>query len=76
VNASISPTTNANRRAVRRMWLTQTNEHGEALSQFDRQAPIERYCELFGIWPLQPASVPPAMIARSRRDIPSSHYIA
>ena len=39
------------KRAVRRMWRNQTNEHGEPLTQFEREALIERHCELFGIWP-------------------------
>jgi len=37
--------------AVLRMWKSQTNEGGERLSQFERDALIERYCELFGTWP-------------------------
>jgi hypothetical protein len=37
--------------AVIRMWLSQTKEDGERLSQCDRDALIERYCDLFGIWP-------------------------
>jgi len=37
--------------AVIGMWLSQTNEEGEPLSQFERSALIERYSELFGIWP-------------------------
>jgi len=41
----------ANRSSVRRMWKTQANEHGEPLSDFEREALIERHCELFGIWP-------------------------
>jgi len=41
----------AGRGAVRRMWASQTNEHGEPLSQFEREALIERHCELFGNWP-------------------------
>jgi hypothetical protein len=36
---------------VRRMWKSQTNEHGEPLTQFEREALIERHCELFGMWP-------------------------
>ena len=36
---------------VRRMWQTQRNEDGWALSQFEREALIERHCELFGTWP-------------------------
>jgi hypothetical protein len=39
------------RKAVRSMWSTQTNEDGEYLSQFERDALIERHCELFGTWP-------------------------
>jgi len=41
----------ANRTDVRRMWKNQTNEHGEPLSEFEREALIERHCELFGSWP-------------------------
>jgi hypothetical protein len=37
--------------AVRRMWKNQANEDGKRLSQFERDALIERYCELFGTWP-------------------------
>lgn len=37
--------------AVLRMWKSQTNEHGKPLSQFERDALIERHCELFGTWP-------------------------
>jgi len=37
--------------AVVRMWMSQTNEAGERLSQFERDALIERHCELFGTWP-------------------------
>ena len=36
--------------AVRRMWQRQTNEEGVRLSPFEREALIERHCELFGIW--------------------------
>jgi hypothetical protein len=31
--------------------LGQTNERGEPLSQFEREALIERHCGLFGSWP-------------------------
>jgi len=41
----------SSRDAVIGMWLSQTNEDGEPLSQFERGALIERYSELFGIWP-------------------------
>jgi len=37
--------------AVVRMWQSQTDECGKHLSQFEREALIERYCELFGTWP-------------------------
>jgi hypothetical protein len=33
------------------MWRRGTNERGEPLSPFERQALIERHCELFGCWP-------------------------
>jgi hypothetical protein len=39
------------RSAVRHMWINQTNERGEPLTQFEREALIERHCELFGCWP-------------------------
>jgi hypothetical protein len=41
----------ANGSAVLSMWMTQTNEAGKRLSQFERHALIERHCELFGTWP-------------------------
>jgi hypothetical protein len=41
----------AGRGAVRRMWSSQTNEDGKHLSEFERDALIERHCELFGTWP-------------------------
>jgi hypothetical protein len=37
--------------SVLRMWRTQTNKDGKHLSQFERDALKERYCELFGTWP-------------------------
>jgi hypothetical protein len=37
--------------AIARMWKYQINEGGEALSKFERDALIERHCELFGSWP-------------------------
>jgi len=43
--------------AVARMWQTQTNERGKCLTQFERDALIERHCELFGIWPSAQYSV-------------------
>jgi hypothetical protein len=36
-----------------RMWMSQTNEGGDHLSEFERKALIERHCELFGTWPDQ-----------------------
>jgi hypothetical protein len=42
---------NANATTVRLMWASQTDERGNPLSQFERHALIERYCELFGTWP-------------------------
>jgi hypothetical protein len=41
----------AGRGAVRRIWASQTNERGEPLLPFEREALIERHCELFGTWP-------------------------
>ena len=41
----------ANANEVVRMWRTGTNEKGEPLSSFEREALIERHCELFGHWP-------------------------
>jgi hypothetical protein len=40
------------RSAVRQMWNSQTNEDGNRLSQHERDALIERHCELFGTWPM------------------------
>jgi hypothetical protein len=37
--------------AVVGMWGRQTNEDGKQLSNFEREALVERYCELFGTWP-------------------------
>jgi hypothetical protein len=39
------------RDAVVAMWENQINENGTPLSEFEREALIERYCELFGTWP-------------------------
>jgi hypothetical protein len=33
------------------MWESGTNSGGERLSQFERDALVERHCELFGSWP-------------------------
>ena len=37
--------------AVTRMWREQRNEAGVPLSHDERQALVERHCELFGYWP-------------------------
>jgi hypothetical protein len=34
------------------MWASRTNEAGEPLSQFERDALVERHCELLGSWPV------------------------
>ena len=39
-------------KAVLSMWRSQTNEDGQLLSRFEREALIERHCELFGTWPV------------------------
>jgi hypothetical protein len=44
----------ANASAVVAMWNSGTNAVGERLSQFEHDALVERYCELFGNWPEQP----------------------
>jgi hypothetical protein len=36
---------------VVRMWRTGTNELGKPLSMFEREALVERHCQLFGYWP-------------------------
>ena len=33
------------------MWCRGRNEFGEPLSPFEREALVERHCELFGHWP-------------------------
>jgi len=48
-SSSIAPGTSMH--AVAPMWKSQTNEDGKRLSQFERDALIERHCELFGTWP-------------------------
>ncbi len=42
---------NAGPDALVRMWKSQSNEYGERLSDFEREALIERHCEVFGTWP-------------------------
>jgi hypothetical protein len=41
----------ASRANVIRMWRNRTNERGEPLTAFEREALVERHCELFGCWP-------------------------
>ena len=41
----------ADAHAVVAMWKAGTNETGARLSQFERDALVERHCELFGHWP-------------------------
>jgi len=41
----------ADRSSVAGMWRSARNELGQPLSPFEREALIERYCELFGVWP-------------------------
>jgi hypothetical protein len=41
----------ANGVAVLRMRKRRTNEGGKPLSQFEREALRERFCELFSTWP-------------------------
>ena len=36
---------------VVRLWQRGINEHGDPLSLFERDALIERHCDLFGKWP-------------------------
>ena len=42
----------ADAHAVVAMWKAGTNETGARLSQFERDALVERHCELFGHWPV------------------------
>jgi hypothetical protein len=37
--------------AVLAMWKTGTNEFGKCLTRIEREAIVERHCELFGTWP-------------------------
>jgi hypothetical protein len=39
------------RAAVVRMWKAQANESGDPLTPAEREALVERHCELFGHWP-------------------------
>src|SRR5262245_51388295 len=59
------------REAVVEMWENQINEGGAPLSEFEREALIERYCELFGTWPAcaERAVVPDRRIAEGRHRI-------
>jgi hypothetical protein len=49
----------ADAQAVVAMWKAGTNEAGARLSQFERDALIERHCELLGHWPEHPQENPP-----------------
>lgn len=42
---------NTDAAAIVAMWKSGRNAAGERLSQFERDALIERHCELFGSWP-------------------------
>ena len=44
----------ANAQLVLRMWRANRNEFGEPLSSCEREALIERHCELFETWPMYP----------------------
>ena len=41
----------ANASSITFMWNNGVNKAGERLSQFERDALVERHCELFGTWP-------------------------
>jgi hypothetical protein len=41
----------ADSRAVLGMVRTGQNEQGQTLSAFEREALVERHCEIFGCWP-------------------------
>ena len=49
----------ADAHAVVAMWKAGTNETGARLSQFERDALVERHCELFGHWPQYPQESQP-----------------
>jgi len=59
------------RDAVVAMWENQINEGGAPLSEFEREALIERYCELFGTWPAcaERAGRPDRRIAEGKQRI-------
>jgi hypothetical protein len=42
---------NVDRLALARMWQLQGNEFGRPLTKLERDALVERYCEVFGHWP-------------------------
>jgi hypothetical protein len=44
----------ADAKLVLLMWRTNSNESGDPLSAFEREALQERHCELFGTWPASP----------------------
>jgi hypothetical protein len=57
----------AGRRDVRRMWRAGTNERGEPLTRFEREALVERHCELFGRWPKDWQTAPARKLSTTKR---------
>src|SRR5215470_10766364 len=57
------------RDAVVAMWESQINEGGTPLSEFEREALIERYCELFGTWPACALRTVRGAKTRTRADL-------
>ena len=62
--------------AVTAMWNSGANAAGEQLSQFEYDALVERYCELFGNWPKHPQRVGSGEadnIRLAKRRLPQRH---
>jgi len=57
------------RDAVVAMWKNQINEAGTPLSEFEREALVERYCELFGTWPACAQRAGGGVKARARAEL-------
>jgi len=57
------------RDAVVAMWKNQINEDGTPLSEFEREALVERYCELFGTWPACAQRAGGGVKARTRAEL-------
>jgi len=57
------------RDAVVAMWKNQINEAGTPLSEFEREALVERYCELFGTWPACAQRAGGGVKARTRAEL-------